>query len=672
MPRRATSTIVSSRTVSNGSFLDSCVNLSEKQKSFESDSKLEDFTEQKCDNTATVSVGSLLDCNSKPVNYLEESNNTVSGSNSVDSRKNAVNHSTEDAVHHNTHSKKQRINQSFSEEPAKFSENKTGDPSYNNLDSCTTSEVKLENNYQQSPPNHGNFAPQDSQMNHQQPNQNIQAFVPNQKTGGNPAMHVSFQPMHHPAVAAAVAASAFFQSQKSNQPKAQMPQIGGSSFTSGSNTTFPVSNYFPGPSQNPDRTIGQSSISVGNNNLPFFSNQASFPTNIGSSPFHMMAYHKNMQQHNHPIIGAHSTGNVMNSVLSSQSSGNISNIQRQNIGSSLMQSSPQSIIGQNPEACHPNQSDAISNPVMSSKSQGDIPSESYLSATSYSLNENNNNNMSSIISSSNSPIKLSHPYYSNNHNFNQHHTYPNTAFDKNNLPLLQEKQQLGSLSESKFNLSNEKENESKDDKERSSSDADNKKQRAREKNRMHSRNSRLRKKDSIMRMKEDNSLLQKFKIITEAMADMVSVHDLTDEARLIYANPSFVAKYIIPDVVPFPGFKMFPRQPNVRVPACFLQLVHEDDVKTLIDCIRFVRSDATQAPILRLRLLTSSAPPCSDMSRLFSFFQSRIQVSSSVGSLIIVTRPAGSDNEFFRYTPKNELNLGGDVAIGPTGFICKS
>merc|ERR1719401_158417 len=125
-------------------------------------------------------------------------------------------------------------------------------------------------------------------MNYQQPNQNIQGFVPNQKTGGNSAVHVPFQPMHHPAVAAAVAASAFFQSQKNNQPKAPISQIGGSSFPSGSNTSFPVSNYFPGPSQNSDRTIGQSSITVGNNNLPFFSNQASFPTNMGSSPFHMM------------------------------------------------------------------------------------------------------------------------------------------------------------------------------------------------------------------------------------------------------------------------------------------------------------------------------------------------------------------------------------------------
>jgi len=116
-----------------------------------------------------------------------------------------------------------------------------------------------------------------------------------------------------------------------------------------------------------------------------------------------------------------------------------------------------------------------------------------------------------------------------------------------------------------------------------------------------------------------------YRLITEAMADMVSVHDLSNEARLIYANPSFVAKYTIPDVIPtFPFIKPFSRQSNVKVPSSFLQLVHEDDMKAVIECLRLVRYDATQAPILSLRLLTGSAPPAPDGSRLFSMFQVRI------------------------------------------------
>merc|ERR1712157_394387 len=158
-----------------------------------------------------------------------------------------------------------------------------------------------------------------------------------------------------------------------------------------------------------------------------------------------MAHHKNMQQQNHQIMGAHPSGNVMNSVLSSQSSGNISNIQRHNIGSSqIQQHLPQSIIGQNSEACQPNQSNFIINPIMSPKSPGDITNyHVYLQLST--LNEKNNNNMSSIISASKNPTKLSHPYCSNNHNFNQQHTYPSTTFNKNNMQLLQEKQKLGSL-----------------------------------------------------------------------------------------------------------------------------------------------------------------------------------------------------------------------------------
>jgi len=57
-----------------------------------------------------------------------------------------------------------------------------------------------------------------------------------------------------------------------------------------------------------------------------------------------------------------------------------------------------------------------------------------------------------------------------------------------------------------------------------------KKQIAREKNRVHSRKSRLRKKDSITKMKDENAELQLYKVILEAVADMISLHDLTDEA----------------------------------------------------------------------------------------------------------------------------------------------
>ena len=131
-----------------------------------------------------------------------------------------------------------------------------------------------------------------------------------------------------------------------------------------------------------------------------------------------------------------------------------------------------------------------------------------------------------------------------------------------------------------------------------------------------------------------------FKVITEAMADMVSVHDLSDEARLVniliqksmvltrfcycrlvYANPSFVAKYVVPDTMQFPGLQLFHRQPNVRVPSSFLQLVHEEDAKTLIECLCLVRYDTTQAPILSVRMLASSAPPNQDGSRLYANFQ---------------------------------------------------
>lgn len=195
-----------------------------------------------------------------------------------------------------------------------------------------------------------------------------------------------------------------------------------------------------------------------------------------------------------------------------------------------------------------------------------------------------------------------------------------------------------------------------------------KKQKAREKNRIHSRNSRLRKKDSISRMKDDNNFLQMFKVITEAMADMVSVHDLSDEARLVYANPSFVAKYVVPDTMQFPGLQLFHRQPNVRVPSSFLQLVHEEDAKTLIECLCLVRYDTTQAPILSVRMLASSAPPNQDGSRLYANFQARIQASPSVGTLIIVTRPLGSDNDCYRYIPKSNYT-GTDVVIAPTGFV---
>lgn len=651
MPRPATSVIISPTPQR--------VSDSFNEKTFESDPKsLEEFSgpKQNTDNSATtVSVGSFIASPSK-TNYLEEVNPSsvsVSFPSSSENGKNVVNSNP---------SKKLRPSPSSDNESSSFPQ--IVDP--------MTTDGKMSSQSQQQQQNI--YLPQDANQT------NVQPHKPNDT---NQSMHVTFQPMHHPAVAAAVAASAFFQSQKNNPTSAQL------SSQSGTHSDFPPPSAFPAPQYFPPQNSDRSSHS--SSNLPFFPNSVAFPANVGTSPFHMMAYHKQLQnlqhqnlqhqnlQHQNQMIGMHPS--QQSSVLTAQHpqmQALMNNMQNHDARTPDLNPRPQS---EEPVSIQ-SSAEAQMNPYS--------PQTIYQSLTEPNNNSNlpptnRNANIYSPKVDSSSPSstandsspKTPQPYYSlNNNNFNQSHTapssfHPSTVFNKN-IPVMQ-KQPLESIPETNtnYNISLDT-NKTENKKDTAANDAETKKQRAREKNRLHSRNSRLRKKDSILRMKEDNSFLQKFKIITEAMADMVSVHDLTDEARIIYANPSFVAKYIIPDVVPFPGFKMFPRQPNVRIPSCFLQLVHEDDVKTLVDCIRFVRSDATQAPILRLRMLTSSAPPCQDCSRLFSFFQSRIQVSSSVGSLIIVTRPAGSDNEFFRYTPKNEYAGGGEVSIGPTGFICKN
>jgi len=219
--------------------------------------------------------------------------------------------------------------------------------------------------------------------------------------------------------------------------------------------------------------------------------------------------------------------------------------------------------------------------------------------------------------------------------------------------------------------SEETEEDGNEDKKEILTEIEAKKQRAREKNRVHSRNSRLRKKDSILRLREENTHLQMYRVITEAMADMVSLHDLSDEARVIYANPSFIAKFAIP-TLPFNSLPaVTPQQPHRRIPSCFLQLVHEEDTKALIDCLRLVRIDATQAPILSLRMLASSAPPAADGSRLYSMVQSRIQACAAVGTLLIVTRPLGSDGDFFRFFPSQPTSLafGGITTVATTGFV---
>lgn len=182
----------------------------------------------------------------------------------------------------------------------------------------------------------------------------------------------------------------------------------------------------------------------------------------------------------------------------------------------------------------------------------------------------------------------------------------------------------------------------------------------------------MRKKDSIRRLRQDNAQLQMYRVITEAMADMVSLHDLTDEARIIYCNPSFLAKFALPPQHQQAVNSTTPAAVFRRIPRCFLQLVHADDVKGLVDCLRLVRMDAGQAPILQLRMLASSAPPSADGSRYYSLVQARIQACAAVGTLLIVTRPVGPDGDVFRYPPppnSGTIDIGVTTAVATTGFV---
>jgi len=61
-----------------------------------------------------------------------------------------------------------------------------------------------------------------------------------------------------------------------------------------------------------------------------------------------------------------------------------------------------------------------------------------------------------------------------------------------------------------------------------------KKMTAREKNRIHSRNSRARKRDAILRIKEEHAHLQIYRIMMDAMTDMVSLHEMSDDAKYVF------------------------------------------------------------------------------------------------------------------------------------------
>eukprot|EP00587_Corethron_hystrix_P003513 CAMPEP_0113330540 /NCGR_PEP_ID=MMETSP0010_2-20120614/21708_1 /TAXON_ID=216773 ORGANISM="Corethron hystrix, Strain 308" /NCGR_SAMPLE_ID=MMETSP0010_2 /ASSEMBLY_ACC=CAM_ASM_000155 /LENGTH=811 /DNA_ID=CAMNT_0000193143 /DNA_START=726 /DNA_END=3161 /DNA_ORIENTATION=- /assembly_acc=CAM_ASM_000155 len=169
-----------------------------------------------------------------------------------------------------------------------------------------------------------------------------------------------------------------------------------------------------------------------------------------------------------------------------------------------------------------------------------------------------------------------------------------------------------------------------------------KKMTAREKNRIHSRNSRARKRDAILRIKEEHAHLQIYRIMMDAMVDMVSLHEMSDDAKLIYGNPSFVKKYAV----------SFDANSLQQAPSSFVQLIFDEDRGKFQECIKVVMSNDTQSPVLKLRILVQSGPPEMDGSRLYFNVETRIQAVAESSTILIVTRPISSQTEDVRLMPQ--------------------
>ena len=62
--------------------------------------------------------------------------------------------------------------------------------------------------------------------------------------------------------------------------------------------------------------------------------------------------------------------------------------------------------------------------------------------------------------------------------------------------------------------------------------------------------------------------------------------------------------------------------PTRLIPVYFKQIVYHDDVNALVGCLRLVRQDPTQSPILKLRVITSmESPQDIDGSTIYSYVQ---------------------------------------------------